>query len=249
MEQKSVGPALIISAVIICLLVGLGALFLPSWGRLQVKPVESITVVGMAKSQQKTQIAMYSAGVNAFNDNKQAAIDDVNRKVATIIDAVKTFGIPDADLQTQNMNIYQNQENYYDSEGHQKTRPGQWNVSNSVSIKLRNVDQATALASVLSKSGATNVNGPSFMTDDTSAAADALTADALKNAADKAAKIAASTGRKLGKVISVTEGYTPVPIYYQGGIGGFGGGGGGSAPTEAGSATVTKTMTVTYELE
>lgn len=248
MPDKSYGVAVMISSVLVCLLVAVGALFLPSWGRLQVTPVHSVTVVGEAKTQQKTQIAMYSAGVNAFSDDKQAGIDEVNRKVAAIIDSVKTFGIPPADIETQNMNIYQNQENYYDESGHQKNRPGQWNISNSISIKLRNVDQASALATVLSKGGATNVNGPNFQFDDTSEAANALMADALKNASDKAAKIAAASSRKLGKVINVTEGYSPAPVYYGGG--GFGGGGGGGGmPVESGSGTVTKTVTVTYELE
>ncbi len=247
MPDKSTGVAVIISTVIIGFLIVAGGTFLPSWGSFQVKPIQSVTVVGEAKSQTKTQIAMFSAGVNAFNDDKQAAVDEVNRKVTAIVDAVKTFGVQPEDIQTENMSIYQNQESYYDSDGHQKYRPGQWNVGNTISIKLRNVDQASALSNILSKSGATNVNGPTFNMDDTSGVANGLMADALKNASDKAAKIAQSSGRKLGKVVNVTEGYNPsTPVYMMGG-GGLGGGSG--APTEAGSGTVTKTVTVTYELE
>ncbi len=247
MEQKSLGVSLIICTVIFSALIVAGALFLPSWGKLQVNPIQSVTVVGEAKLQTKTQIAVFSAGVSAYNDDKQAAVDEVNRKVAAIVEAVKQFGVLPADLQTQNMSIYQNQESYYE-DGRQKFRPGQWNVGNTISIKLRNVDQASTLSNILSKSGATNVNGPQFTFDDTSDVANGLMADALKNAGDKAAKVAAASNRKLGKVISVTEGYTPAPMYMMGG--GFGGGGGGGgAPVETGSGTVTKTVTVTYELE
>lgn len=247
MEQKSFSVTLIICTVILCMLTVAGALFLPSWGKFQVMPIQSVTVVGEAKLQTKTQIAMFSAGVNAYNDDKQAAVDEVNRKVAAIVEAVKQFGVLPADLQTQNMNIYQNQESFYE-DGRQKFRPGQWNVGNTISIKLRNVDQASTLANILSKSGATNVNGPSFTFDDTTDVANSLMADALKNAGDKAGKIAAASGRKLGKVVSVTEGYTPVPMYMMNAGSGYGGGGGG-APVESGSGTVTKTVTVTYELE
>lgn len=248
MEQKSLGAGFIIGAVVFALFVGAGAMFLPSWGKLQWLPTDTVTVIGMAKSDTKTQIAYFSAGVNAYNDDKQIAVDEVNRKVSTIIDAVKTFGVVPADIKTENMNIYQNQESYYE-DGRQKYRPGQWNVGSTVSIKLRNVDQASALAGVLSKSGATNVNGPSFTFDDTSAIADSLTADALKDAEKKASAVAQSTGRKLGGVVQVTEGYTPNVQYYPIGGGFGGGGGGGGAPMEAGSGTVTKTMTVTYKLE
>lgn len=246
MEQKSVGVAILASTLIMCLFLAAGAMVLPSWGKLQLTPIRSVTVMGEAKSQTKTQIAMFSAGVNAYNDDKQAAVDEVNRKVTAIVEAVKQFGILPADLQTQNMNIYQNQESYYE-DGRQKYRPGQWNVGNTVSIKLRNVDQASTLATILSKSGATNVNGPSFTFDDTSDVSNALMADAMKDAEEKAMKIAQAGNRKLGSVISVTEGYAPqAPIYMM--ERGFGGGGGG-APVEPGSGMVTKTVTVTYELK
>lgn len=247
MQDKSVANAIIICTVLFALFIGVGSIFLPTWGRLQVNPVHSVTVVGEAKSQTKTQIAMFSAGVNAYNDDKQAAVDEVNRKVAAIVEAVKQFGVLPADLQTENMNIYQNQETYYE-DGRQKYRPGQWNVGNTISIKLRNVDQASTLSNILSKSGATNVNGPSFTLDDTSGVANALMADALKNAGEKALKIAEASKRKLGKVINVTEGYNAaVPMYRMEGSGG--GGYGGGATVESGSGTVTKVVTVTYELE
>ena len=246
MNTSSTGVAVIISTAMLGILILGGSMFLPSWGKLELQPARSVTVVGEARSDTKTQVALFSAGVNAYNDNKQAAVDEVNKKVAAIIDAVMTFGVSPDDIQTQSLSIYQNHESYYDESGHQKLRPGQWNVGSMVSIKLRNVDQASALAGVLSQSGATNVNGPQFTFDDTSGIADSLTADALKNASDKATKIAQSVGRQLGKVISVTEGYTPSQQIYP--MVGLGGGGGG-APTQPGTGTVTKTMTVTYVLE
>lgn len=237
--------SVIISSVLIVFLVAAGGMFLPSWGSMQVKPVHSITVVGEAKSQEKSQIAIFSAGVNAYSDDKNTAVSEVNGKVAAIIESVKVFGVTEADIKTQSMNIYQNQEQYYE-DGRQKYRPGQWNVGNTIEIKLRNVDQAASLASVLTKSGATNVYGPNFTFDDTSAQETALLDAAFKNAQEKATKVAASTARKLGKVISVTEAgalQQPVPMYRME----SGGGGGGAV--EPGSGTVSKTVTVTFELE
>lgn len=246
MDTKSSGVAYIISAVLLVLLVAAGGMFLPSWGKLELKPTRTVTVVGEAKSQEKSQIAIFNAGVNAFSDDKNAAVNDVNKKVEAIIEGVKTFGVTEADIKTQSMNIYQNQEQYYE-DGRQKFRPGQWNVSNTVEIKLRNVDQAAALAGVLTKSGANNVYGPNFTFDDTSAASTALFDAAFKNAQEKAGKVAQSTGKKLGKVLSVTEaGSSQQPIPYYGRMEGGGGGGGAVEP---GSGTVMKTVTVTFELE
>ena len=246
MQDKSFGVAIIVSSVLICALVAIGALFLPSWGRLQVQPIQSITVVGEAKSQQKSQIAVFSAGVNAYNDDKNAAVNDVNAKVNAIIEAAKEFGVKADDIKTQSLNIYQNQDSYYE-DGRQKFRPGQWNVGNTVEIKLRDVDRASSLAGILSKGGATNVNGPNFSFDDTSDASNALINEALTDAKAKADKIAQLSNRKLGKIVNVTEGSdVSAPIYMFKGEMGGGGGGGGIAP---GSGTVYKTVTVTYALE
>ncbi len=237
---------MIISVVLFALLMGVGSLFLPSWGRLQIAPVRSVTVVGEAKSQEKSQIAIFTAGVNAYNDDKTVAVNEVNKKVEAIIEAVKEFGVTSEDIKTQSLNIYQNQDQYYE-DGRQKYRPGQWNVGNTVEIKLQNVDRAATLASVLTKGGATNVYGPNFTFDDTSEQATALLDAAFKNAETKAAKVAQSTGRTLGKVVSVVEAgasQQPVPYFKM-----EGGGGGGGGAVEPGSGTVSKSVTVTFELE
>ncbi len=247
MNPKSFTASLI-AMILVGLLFVVGVSFLLpwnmiSWGKIGVQPINSVTVVGEARSQQKTQIAMFSAGVNAYGDDKQVAVNDVNKKVDAIITAVKEFGVKAEDIKTQSLNIYQNQEQYYE-EGRQKTRPGQWNVSNTIEVKLLDVDRAFSLASVFTKSGATNVNGPNFSFDDTTGASNELFDQALKNAGEKAAIVAKSSGRTLGKIISVVEGYAPAQTFYR-----MEGGGGGGGGIEPGSGTVNKTVTVTYELE
>lgn len=145
MESKSLSASVILSSVLFVALLGLGGMLLPSWGKLELAPSRTVTVVGEAKSQEKSQIAIFSAGVNAFNDDKNVAVSEVNKKVEAIIGAVKEFGVPAADIKTQSMNIYQNQEQYYDADGRQKYRAGQWNVSNTIEIKLTDIDRASTL--------------------------------------------------------------------------------------------------------
>lgn len=225
-----------------------GAYFIPwqtiSWGSVAVSPAPMITVTGTAQTQQKTQVATFVAGVTSVNDNKDTAVNEVNDKVTTIIESVKEFGIEAKDIQTQNLNVYQMEESYYD-EGRQKTRQGQWRVSNDVSIKLRDVDRASELAGILTKGGATNVYGPNFALDDTKEAEADLLQQAIEDARKKAEIMAAGSGRTLGKVISVTEGGGSGPIVPM-----FARemGGGGGAPTEPGSGTVSSSVTVTFEL-
>ncbi len=218
-----------------------------NWGRMSMVPVETVSVTGRAKSQNKTQIAQYSAGVSATKDKKDEAVKEVNTKVSELIEAVKKFGIKAEDIKTQSLSIYQQQENYWE-DGKQKMRPGQWTVNNSVEIKLREVEQASKLADLLAASGANNVYGPSFQFDDVSQIEKTLFDGAMKDAVDKAEIVARASGRKLGKVISVSENGGLIYGYSGTKMEGVGLGGGG-APVEPGSETVSKSLGVVFELE
>jgi len=223
-----------------------GVYFLPwdsiNWGKLQLFPSQTVTVFGEAKTQQKSQVATFTAGVNSVKDNKDEAVAEVNQKIDALISAIKKFGIKPEDIKTQNLSIYRQEESYWEND-RQKTRPGQWRVDNSVEITLRDVDKTSALMELLSQSGATNVYGPNFTLDDTQESEKGLLQEAIKNATEKAQIIAQSSAKKLGKIINVTEGQQSSGIRYDG----MGAGGGG--PVEPGTGTVSKTVTVVFELK
>ncbi len=219
--------------------------YLVNWGSFKVSPGNTLTVVGEAQTQVKSQIAIFSAGVSAVNDNKETAIAEVNQKIEKIIQAVREFGIEEKNIKTQNLNVYQTEENYYE-EGRQKSRLGQWRVNNTIEIKLKEVDKASDLTDLLTKSGANNVYGPNFTVDEGSKAEDSLLAQAIENAKGKAQIMASATGRKLGKIINVTEGYQPTYSIFNQERFGFGGGGPSVMP---GSQTIIKVVTVTFELK
>jgi uncharacterized protein YggE len=222
----------------------LAAIYFIPW-QLSLRQPRSVTVTGTAKSQKNNEIATFTAGVNSVNDDKSKAVAEVNEKVTALVQSVKQFGIADKDIKTQNLNIYQTQEQYYE-EGTQKQRLGQWNVGNSIEITLRDVAKAQELTDLLSKSGANNVYGPNFSLDDSQDASSELTAQAVANAREKAEGMAKASGARLGKVVTIADGgaITDSPMYAMKAEGM----GGGGSPVEAGSTTVTKTVTVTFEL-
>jgi uncharacterized protein len=236
-----------INGVTVAIVFIAGAFFLPwenvRWGKVENTIPETTTVTGTAETQEKSQIASFTAGATAVKDDKQEAVNEVNSKVEALVASIKNFGIPDKDIKTQNLSIYQDQETYHE-DGRQKTRPGQWRVSNSVNITLRDVDKASDLAKLLATGGATNVYGPNFSLDDTSQAEQDLLEQAIENAKQKAEIIATTSGRKLGKVVNVTEGYQPANVFSA--YADMGGGGGGIEP---GTGTVSKTVTITFELD
>lgn len=214
------------------------------WGKVELLPAQTVTVMGEAKTQQQNQIASFNAGVSTVNDNKEAAVAEVNQKTESIIVAVKTFGIAESDIKTENLSVYQQEEQYYE-DGRQKSRPGQWRVNNSIIITLRTIDRASELTTLLTAGGATNVYGPNFALDDTKEAEVGLIGEAITNARQKAEAIALASGKKLGAVISVSEGAAQPGVVSYAMRDGAGGGG---APVEGGSGTVFKTVTVMFEL-
>jgi len=217
-----------------------------NWGKISWMPSQTVTVTGEAKTEVKNQIASFTAGVDVINNSKDDATKEINTKMAELVKAAKDFGIEAGDIKTQSLNYYQQEESYYDN-GVQKYRKGQWRVSSSIEIVLRNVAKASDLAGVLAGSGANNVYGPNFSLDDTGEAENSLFGQAMEKARVKAELVAKASGRKLGKVLSVSEGSSANQPYV--GYKGMAEGGGGGVPMEAGSGVVYKTLSVVFELK
>lgn len=216
-----------------------------TWGTWVIKPPQTITVMGTAQSQEKNQVASFYAGANAVNSDKQKAVDEVNVKVAEVLTKLEQFGIAKEDIQTQNISVYQDQEQYSDA-GVLKSRPGQWRATNSLNITLRDITKASDLVVLLTASGLTDISGPNYSLDDTTQAQTALLTKAVEDARTKAEMLAKDQGKQIYKVLSIVEGAGsaggPVPMFDRAM------GGGGGVPTEPGSTTVSSTVTVTFEM-
>ncbi len=213
------------------------------WGSINLGVDRTISVTGTAQREEKNQLASFSAGVEAVNANKETAVSEVSQKMEEIIALLKDSGIVEADIQTQSMSVYQDQESYYEN-GAQRYRPGQWRVSNTVEVTVREVNAVSQINDMLAKSGATNVYGPNYRTDDSQKGDDLLSL-AVADAQQKAETLAESQNLKLGKIQQITEmGASNVyPIMYDRAMGGGGG------PAEAGTSTLSKTVSVTFEIK
>jgi len=218
-----------------------------SWGKITLAPERTVTVMGSAELSVTNQIAHFSAGINAFNDNKELAVNEINTKMTEVIKAVKELGVEDADIRST-QNVYQMQENVDPSlVGRGAVKLGQWNANNSIDITLRDVEKAGALTDILNKSGATNVYGPDFSLDTSTKSADKLIGAAIEDSKVKAEAIATAGGSKLGKMISVNEGSSsvnPYPMMSKVALDSA-----VPAPVEIGSTKVVKTVTVVWGLE
>jgi len=231
--------------VITCSIIILVALGAASYLFCKYRIIKTITVIGSAQSQVSNQIATFSVSVDIQNKDKQKAVNEAAAKANEIVGALTSFGIPDKDILTQNMNIYQNQDPYYEN-GTTVYKPGDWHANYSISITLRDLTRSDALTALLVKFEKTTMYGPNLTIDQAQIDEASILVKAIVDAKTKAEKIAKASGKKLGAVISIVEGSNYNGTIMYGDLKGLGGGGG--LPVEAGSTTVSKTVTVTFRL-
>jgi len=179
-----------------------------------IQQKRTITVYGTAKQNNKNTLASFSLNVEGKNVDKTTAANDAAQKMTTIVSWLKTNGIDEEDLKTSRVSERQEQIPYKGTKGVYLTRPGDWIVSSSLEITIRDTNKVETIQTYLVNSEAKNVNGPNFRQDDTKTADHDLLTLAVADARSKAEKIAKAQKINIGKILSITEGtsYTP----YQG---------------------------------
>lgn len=221
------------------------------WGTVAMKPASTITVTGEAEQDQKNQIANFYVGFEAIEETKAEATEAVTKRMNGVMAAIKKFEIPEEDIQTETVSVYQETE-YFEIDERYESEKGDWRAYNSVSIKLKNIDQSEELVAILNESEATSIDGPNFSIDDTSSTDIELLSSAIANARIKAEKMAAANNQKVKKIITVVEGGTSknTPVFYEAMADGLAipRTAGATPELEVGSTTLSKTVTVTFEL-
>lgn len=79
-------------------------------------------------------------------------------------------------------------------------------ANQSISVKVREVDNANVIKTGLAEAGVTDINGPTFSIDDEESYQLEARSLAIKDAREKAVVLAKDLGVKLGKVVSFSEG-------------------------------------------
>jgi uncharacterized protein YggE len=171
-------------------------------------PARHITVVGHGQANATPDTASIQMGVQSEAATAREALTDNNTKMAALIAKLKELGVADKDIQTSNINIYPR----YDNEGRDVLG---YQVSNTVTVKIRNVNAAGALLDQVVDAGANNMSGISFMVDDAKALEQQAREQAIAGARSRAEAMAQAAGSSVGQVISITEniGSTP-PIAF-----------------------------------
>lgn len=204
---------------------------------------KTIAISGLGKVTGDNNIAVTTIGYsNTDKEVAKAQID--NKKVMDQIMAdLKTMKIEDKDLQT-NYTIYPEYD--YTQKG---TVLKGYKVTNSITIKIRDLTKINTVLSLAGKYGANEIGGLSFTIDDTSVLKDQARKKALIDAKNKVVVLTQMLDVRLGNVVSYNEYESGDDAFYK--YSGYGiGGGVETAPAviSSGSKDVTMNVNVVYEI-
>lgn len=158
---------------------------------------EGITVTGVGHVDSVPDEAEFSLGITTKGGTAREALAANSDRMRRLIAALKAIGVAERDIKTQDVSIGPN----YDGEA----GPSGYSASNTVSVRIRDIDRAGAVLEAASQAGANNVYGPSL----TRANREALEAQALEKAVENARKRAETLARaadvSLGRVTAIVE--------------------------------------------
>ncbi len=214
------------------------------------QPENQFSVSATGRVFAKPDIANLTLGVKTEAKPTAAqAVKDNTSKMNEIMKALKDIGIEEKDIKTTNYNLNP----VYDWTDRSGQRLNGYEVSQNVTLKIRDLEKIGQAIAKSTEKGANQVGNISFTIDDEFALRNEARAEAIKKAKEKAASIVSATGIKLGKIVNVYENqvYYPQPINYSKEMAlGIGGGGALPAPEiQAGENEVVVEATVVWEVE
>ncbi len=182
--------------------------------------VASISVSGDGEVTAKPDVATVSFTVRESAKTVPEAQKLADAKIAAGVKALETLGVDkEKDVKTLSYNVtpkYESQQTGY-CNGYvcppAKTIVIGYEVTQSVTVKVRKVNQVGEVLGVLGKVNITEISGPEFTVDDMDKVQADAKALAIKKAQEKAEVTAKALGVRLGSITQFTEdtgGYYPV---------------------------------------
>lgn len=218
----------------------------------------TITVSGQGEVMAIPDIATVTYTVRAEGKTTKDAQVAEAKISKSAMDVLKTLGIPEKDIKTENYNSYPKYSNDYGGpEVMMYPRPGKqvitgYEASESVSVKVRKTDDTAKVIEALGKAGASDIGGPNFTVDDPDKLQSDARAEAIDDAKAKAEVLEKQLGVRLGKIVNFSENGN-YPMYYAKGMMAMGGDGvsvaeSGAPTLSPGEQKITSNVTITYEI-
>jgi len=224
----------------------LALVFLPTYvfSSEAKSPLRTITVQGVGTVQVKPDIANVRAGATTRDATTEAALSKNNAIMAKLHKLARDFGVEERDIQTSSFRVNP----VYGKREHNRTRPiVGYEVSNAVSIKVRELSKLGRFLDTLARDGANRLSGISFGIGDSETHQNEARARAVKNAYSRAKTIAKAANIELGDILEIREGSIsrPGPVPYPAARMMAS----ESVPVAKGEMSITARLTIIYEID
>lgn len=175
-----------------------------------------LDISAIGEATRVPNLAVISAGVVTRASTASAALQQNSARMERVLAALRSAGIAERDIQTSAISLnpdYSYQEN-------QPPKLTGYNASNQVTVRFRDIRVSGEILDVLVAQGANQINGPTMTIEQPQAALDEARANAVAAGRGKAELYARALGKRVVRVISVSESggyYPPPPMPERGG--------------------------------
>lgn len=184
-----------------------------------------IMVSGEGKVYAKPDVAIISLGVTTTGKTVAEVTKSNTDKMNGVISAIKKLGINDKDIQSTNYNLSPNYENITtplpaSAPGMMYAQPilptsttttlKGYTLEQDVQVKIRDFSKIGDVLAQATLSGSNLIGDLQFTIDNPQKLEDQARADAINQAKTNAGNLARESGINLGKLINVSEGYSPI---------------------------------------
>ncbi|OGI73064.1 hypothetical protein A3D42_01935 [Candidatus Nomurabacteria bacterium RIFCSPHIGHO2_02_FULL_41_18] len=202
-----------------------------SYGRTSSLEISTITLSGHGEVIAVPDIATISFTISKVAKTAKEAQEAVAQVEQKALEFLRGNGVEDKDIKTENASVYPKYEWKrtpcpLSSSGTEmmifppcisdgKNVLLGYEANESITMKVRKVDDAGEIMQGLGAVGVSNLNGPNFAIDNEDGLKMEARKKAIEDARGKAKILAKDLGVRLGKIVSFSEnGYDPYPVMY-----------------------------------
>ena len=215
----------------------------------QELPVQTISgtrleLVATGEVTRVPDVARISAGVVTQAPTATAAIAQNAQQMAAVRAALRRAGIADRDIQTSSINLHPDYR-------HAENQPPQltgYRATNEVSVRFRDIANTGRILDALVAQGANQINGPMLMVDKPEEALNEARTAALRTAQARAEIYARAMGKRVKRILEVSEAGGTMRPMYRGMVGDQAMAVRGTS-IEPGEQTLAVSLNVSFELE
>jgi uncharacterized protein len=223
---------------------------LPAWAADEPSP--RILVSGEGSASAAPDMALISLTVLREAATAREALDANNQAMAQVLEAMKTAGVAEKDLQTSGFSI---QPRYVYPDPNKPDQPQEpkitgYTVQNTLGVRVRDLAKLGAIIDQSVSLGVNQGGDITFTKDDTKALLEEARKKAVADAVAKAKTLSEAAGVTTGRILEISEqSFQPQPIPMMRQEMAFAKGAADAVPVAAGENSYRVNVNVTFEIK